>query len=522
MSSGSTLAKGGPALGRFVRTLPVIVLAPVLTLLVLAGWALSSPVGSSPDDDFHLASIWCAAGTDTEHCQPGSTAVERTVPEGIVAAPCFAFKPEISGECQATIDFDPASTVVTERFNAFGGYPPVYYTVMNTLIGDDIQASIVTMRFVNALIFVVLATTLFLLLPARRRPTLIWAWVITTVPLGLFVLASNNPSSWAIMGVGFSWIALLGYFETAGWRKGVLAGLFVLSAVMAAGSRGDAALYTVLGIAAVLFLTFRMRWRYAVEAILPVIVAVLCVLMFRFSRPIEAVTQGVTGGGSGGGGGRPEPVDLFSQFAANLLETPFLWIGIFGKQWGLGWLDTSVPAVVWAGAFASFIAVGFVAARYMDARKLMVLIGGGILLWIFPALFLLGTGDSVGENMQPRYLLPLIVLFAGVLMLSPGFAMIRLTRAQSILVWATLTVSQAVALQLNLQRYVHGTDNLNPNLNSAIEWWWPAGPSPMTVWVLTSLAFSILVAVVLRYTRVTVAEPETTVRSSVPAVAVGS
>src|SRR5690554_4026832 len=207
-------------------------------------------MGSSPDDDFHLVSIWCADGADSEYCDLGPTVGERVVPEALVDASCYSFKPEVSGECQEAVDFDPASTVTTERVNAFGGYPPVYYAVMNQLVGDDIQASVVTMRLVNSALFVALATGLFALLPVRRRPTLVWGWLITTVPLGLFVLSSNNPSSWAIMGVGFSWIALLGYFESSGWRKAALGALFVLTAVMAAGSRGDAALYTVLGIAA--------------------------------------------------------------------------------------------------------------------------------------------------------------------------------------------------------------------------------------------------------------------------------
>lgn len=502
-----------------MRKLPTIALAPLLVVLVLAGWALASPVGSSPDDDFHLVSIWCADGPDSQFCQPGPTDGERTVPEALVEASCYSFKPEVSGGCQDAVDFEPSSTAVTARVNAFGGYPPVYYAVMNQLVSGDIQASVIAMRLLNVALFVALATSLFLLLPLRRRPTLIWAWMITTVPLGLFVLSSNNPSSWAVMGVGFSWIALLGYFETGGWRRAALGALFVFSAVMAAGSRGDAALYTVLGIAAVLFLTFRLRVQYAIQAMLPVVVAVLCLLMFRFSRPIEAVTQGVTGGGSGGDA--PAAINLWHEFVYNMLQTPFLWMGIFGKEWGLGWLDTSMPAVVWAGAFACFVAAAFVAARYLDVRKLVVLIGGGILLWVFPAIFLLGSGDSVGENMQPRYLLPLIVLFAGVLMLSPGFEMIRFTRAQSLLLWAALSVAHTIALHLNLQRYVLGTDDLGWNLDSGAEWWWSVGFSPMALWLVTSVAFSALVAVVLRYSRVTVSEQELLVASRREAVTVG-
>lgn len=31
----------------------------LLMLLTGLGWAVGSPAGSSPDDDYHLGSIWC-------------------------------------------------------------------------------------------------------------------------------------------------------------------------------------------------------------------------------------------------------------------------------------------------------------------------------------------------------------------------------------------------------------------------------------------------------------------------------
>jgi len=58
-----------------------------------------------------------------------------------------------------------------------------------------------------------------LLLPLRRRSTLLWGWIVSIVPLGLFLIASNNPSSWALIGIGSAWLALLGYLETHGKRK---------------------------------------------------------------------------------------------------------------------------------------------------------------------------------------------------------------------------------------------------------------------------------------------------------------
>ena len=36
--------------------------APVALFVALGSWVLASPVGSSPDDDYHMASIWCGQG----------------------------------------------------------------------------------------------------------------------------------------------------------------------------------------------------------------------------------------------------------------------------------------------------------------------------------------------------------------------------------------------------------------------------------------------------------------------------
>ena len=51
-----------------------------------------------------------------------------------------------------------------------------------------------------------------------------------------------------------------------------------------------------------------------------------------------------------------------ARLAYNLLNAPFLWTGAFG-EWGLGWLDTGMPAIVVFGALGAFLASGFVGLR---------------------------------------------------------------------------------------------------------------------------------------------------------------
>jgi len=456
--------------------------------VTLVAWAIASPVGSSPDEDYHLTSIWCATG-DAEVCvhEPGTG--EAVVPRAIVDASCYAFDPGISGACQRGLDFSGTADEVTPRGNFYGAYPPGFHSVMSLFVGDDIQASVVTMRIVLAVVFTGLATLLFALLPPVRRPTLVWSWALTTVPVGLFMLTAVNPSAWAFAGVGLGWLALAGFLESDGRRKVGLGVLFGLSVLMAAGSRGDAASYMVLAILAVLVLQARRTRRFAWDAILPAAGIAACLLLFRVSRPAADVAQGVDPDGTIGA--------LLGRAFVTMLEVPALWMGVFGRGWGLGWLDTAMPSVVWAGALACFLGLAAVVAARADVRKALVLAGGFLVLLAFPAIVLVTAGDPVGTNLQPRYLLPLVVLFAGVLFWAPAGRELSIGRGQRILTIAALVIAHAVALRLHLARYVAGFDDLSANLDARIEWWWDVPFSPTAVWIVGSLAYTAVLVVLL-------------------------
>lgn len=438
-------------------------------------------------------SIWCATDDDAACVhEPGETKAE--VPRALTAAACFAFDSAVSAECQRELDFAGSPDTVTTRGNFYGAYPPGFYTVLSTFVGPDIQVSVLAMRVFLSVVFTAFASALFFLLPVRRRPTLVWSWAVTTVPIGLFMLTSINPSSWAIAGVGFGWLALAGYLESSGARKVGLGVLFALAVLMATGARGDAAMYTVLAIAATLVLTMRRTRRFALDALLPLAAVVYCFLVFRVSRPTAAITQGIPGDATGD---EPPVVSVFSRIIPTLFEVPELWMGIFGKGWGLGWVDTSMPALVWLGALACFVGAGVYAATRADVRKALVLIGGALVLLAFPTVVLVAAGEGVGENLQPRYLLPLIVLLAGAMFWETDGKPISFSVPQRALVIAALGCAQAVALYLQLSRYVVGFDDLGPDLDGSIEWWWDGFASPMSVWIVGSLSFAALLAVVL-------------------------
>jgi hypothetical protein len=493
-------------------------LAPVLALLTMLAWVFASPIGAAPDDDFHLVSTWCAGPSAGETClQVEDDRRIRMVPEALDGIACFAPDPTRSAACQGD-DFSWSTDVLvdSDRANVVGAYPPVFYAVMGALTTDDIQASALWMRVLTVVVFLGILVALFLLLPAERRPMVAWGWLITTIPLGVFILASNNPSAWAVIGVGTSWMALLGWFESTGRRQWALGALFVLGVIMAAGSRGDAALYSGLGMVLVLVLTFVHRRSYYLRAILPVVMGVVALAFFLSARQSRSGLGGFQGGSNVGEGSSTgtistgagvgattealDPEQALSGaglLAYNLLNAPYLWSGALG-EWALGWLDTSMPAVVSLAAVAAFVAVGFVGIARMTPRKAIAL---GLLvavLWALPVYVLQAGGDLVGEQVQPRYLLPLIVVLGGLLLLTQKGRPITLTRAQRFTVIAALAGSHFVALHLNIRRYVTGIDEAGVNLDAGLEWWWTGMLSPNVVWIGGSIAYLGLLVLLSR------------------------
>ncbi|MGV8857742.1 DUF2142 domain-containing protein [Rhodoglobus sp.] len=471
-----------------------LLVAPLLVFVALAAWALSSPVGSSPDDDFHLTSIWCATG-NADYCASSGDSGTRLVPPAVGDPACFAYDADKSAGCQDRIDFAAGPTKETARGNFAGGYPVVYYGAMSVFVGPDVHASVLIMRLINIALFVGLGVALYLLLPVNRRQIVVWQWALTTVPLGLFVLSSTNPSSWALMGVGYGWLALLGFYEANGRKRIALGALFLLSAVMASGSRSDATVLFVVAVFAAVFLVARNTRRFWLSSLLPVAGFVICALLFRASRSADAVTSGVD-----------EQLGLgviLPRIAYNLTEVPSIWTGIFGQSWGLGWLDTSMPAIVWVSGVAALIGAGFVAARASSGRKTLVVALGAAALAMIPVALLVLAGKDVGDDYQPRYLLPLIIVFVGAVFFTARGQFVHISRVQVWAIVAALSGAQFIALYLNIRRYVTGIDALSPNLDAGREWWWALAITPNVVWLVGSLCFTAALVVLLPLHRTT-------------------
>ncbi|MEB0000581.1 DUF2142 domain-containing protein [Cryobacterium sp. RTS3] len=467
-------------------------LAPITLLVALLSWSASSPVGSGADEDFHLASSWCGSGLRDGLCEAGSDDAHRHVPlQLIVASQCFTHLPGQSASCPAT----PSSVLTdTDRGNFVGVYPPVFYATMSIFAGTDISLSVLLMRAFNSLLYVVMMSLLFLLLPRARRGLLVWATLATLVPFGVFLIASVNPSGWGVLSASTLWLAILGFFEaeTRGRQIG-LAALALVSTVIGAGSRADSAAYAVVAIVLVGVLKAERTRAFVRRAVFPIALVALAGVGYLTSgqtRAVNLVGENISSPEGSVPGGW---ADLFWN---NLIRLPELWAGAFGTPVAgrTPSLDAGAPGLVWFPVMLAFGGLVFLGLRRLSVRKglsLAMIIG---LLVLLPMVWLMRDHILVGQQVQSRYLYPLLIILAGVSLLGFRSASAGLGRVHMVLVATAAILSNLTIQWFTLRRFTTGLDVFWPNLDKNVEWWWGLPIGPMPLWIIGSIAFAIVCA----------------------------
>lgn len=486
------------------RPILIGLLAVLLLMLSFGAWALASPVGASPDEDFHLASIWCGSGERDGLCAPGSTPESRLVPDNIEQAICYAHEPSESAACQGK-DFLDGSFGLAEsdRVNGDGLYPSGYYFWASLFAGDNMVISTLLIRFAQALLFSALAVGLWALLPRANRLAYVGGIAATFVPFGMFLIPSINPSGWAISSAVLLLPSLIGYLSTTGWRSWALGAYAVFAALLGLGARGDSAAYTAIAVLAALVLTLEKSRAFYARAILPLGLLLLAAAAF--------LSANQTGSALSGGMAIDDAAEIPKRalIAINLIDLPELFFGVVGQNFdgspysGLGWLDTPMPGLVWFSTTAVLAGVLFTALARSDWRKSIALGGVGLATIAIPMLLLVQNGVTVGWQVQPRYIMPLLIMFVMVALMPArerghdgGWVLRhpRFSLVQGGIAAALLTVANSVALYVNMRRYVAPGEL---DLSGSAEWWWRVGPPPMVVWGTGSLAFALLAALLL-------------------------
>jgi len=473
---------------RLWQRLVIIIATPILAFIALAAWSVSSPVAATPDEDFHLAAVWCGLGDRGGICENHGDPVKRAIPAALTDSNCYAFQPEQSAACWNPER--PGMTVVP-RANVDGLYPRVFYATMSIFASPNLEASVMAMRLFNSAFAVGLLTAVFWVLPRRLRPPLLVSVLATSVPLGLFMYSSINPSSWALLSAATVWVTAYGATQTRGRQQITLAAFAVLGTVVGAGARADAAAYAVFGVMLAFLMGIRSLRKLIVPLTAGAAVIVVAAAFYLSSAQSSAVVSGLSNN---------EPPLSGAQIVFNLLNVPTLWTGALGS-WGIGWLDTVLPGVVWVLGTAVFAGALFVGITRPDWRRSVAIVLALVAMWAVPFVLLYQSNALVGTQVQPRYILPLMMIAVGV-------ASLRLdaerawSPARILLAGGALTIAASVALRTNIRRYTTGTDGSAANLDANIEWWWPGAPSPTVTWIMGSVAFAGVFVLLLLAMRV--------------------
>jgi len=266
---------------------------------------------------------------------------------------------------------------------------------------------------------------------------------------------------------------------TTGRRRVVLAALAVLATLVGAGARADAAIFAVFGAAVGLWLGVRGVRRQLIALGTGAAILVLSLALYFSAGQSGAAVTGLDPSAP--------PLNL-SAHVANLLNIPLLWTGAFG-QWNLGWLDTPLPAVVWFAATAVFTGAIFVGLRGATPRRMTAFIIAGAAAWLVPFVLLAQTNATVGSMVQPRYVLPLLVILLGVASLRSD-AERAWDGARYGVAASALTIAVAFSLHQNMRRYTTGLDDPGLDPGQGARWWWAGAPSPMFVWIVGVVAFA--------------------------------
>ena len=495
----------------------------VTLLVVLTGWLLAAPPGASPDDGYHLGSIWCADGFKDGVCVEdlGSPDESRAlIPQSLLALTCFTYDGSQSAACQLRALDQQFQRLVPATTNINGERPALYYRAMHLLIGDgqDVTAATARIRTANAAVTALMIILTALVGQRRLRAAFLLSWAIAGIPLGLFLVTSVNSTAWGIAGLTTVWANAITMREHPDRRNRIGAALLVLiGLVLGLGSRTEAVAHVAI-IAAILATLWLWQRQGAVAEgraethrllsprVLAAAAGSVALLVLLYVVAPSSAGLDALAGNLREGYDRLAARDIGDPFLAIAFEVPTLWAGSLGNVWGLGALDTPIPSLAsfpLMGAFVGLLAIGLHhGARARVAAVTVAFVG----LLTLPTFSLLRAGLLVYEQLQPRQFMVLLFPLLGIALhrLRPE-APLTIGRAGRTTTVIALGVGHSVALLVTIQRHTNGLlpgflgEPRHVQFGRDIEWWWATAPHPDVVWALASLAYVVLIVSAVRH-----------------------
>lgn len=460
-------------------------------LVAMGAWTVSSPMGSSPDDGFHLTSIMCGPLRIENTCEQADSS-PVLVPAAAVWSPCFAFDATVSGNCQVPRYSPEATALIDTTAVNKGFYPPGFYAFHSIFASTDAYFTSYAVRLANVIIYLLMVALAFFIAPPGNRRVLLVAQGLVLTPLAISIVPSTNPSSWAYTSVSLFGFVLISHVSPENRHRSVSTVLLLTTVFVGALSRSDSVVWMALISLVIAALNPRRRKLGRLDFLAGALACSLGLYSFGSSRQDEMARGGLETVREVGGVGDASQIDIGFY---NIGEVIRLALGPVGPS-PLGWLDTPMVSFVQIAGPAVVLVAIFLRLGTADRRTNLATVMSFGFLFVTP-MYLLRQGNYiVGEAIQARYFMPFLAAVIIVLLLPLGRHTFTVGKSQAVAFVLILGISHTFALHSQIRRYVTGVDVRGINLNHGAEWWFASGRllSPMSVWVFGSVAFFVFIS----------------------------
>jgi hypothetical protein len=337
----------------------------ILLWSFLACWAVSSPVGSAGDDNYHLASIWCSS-TSSGLCEKSGE--NFTVPKLIAgnSYKCFIQWEKIdqskynqSAKCINNGTTGPETINYLNNNNKM--YPSIFYNISGFFAGDSVTKSVISIRLFWGTLFC--GITFWILLFGRKESKVssLFTILLFLVPVPAFLLVSTNPTAGCLVSL-FALPHFLKYFQDQdGIRQKISWVVIQFLVLLSSGSRTDGGFFAVALIIG--WAVFNYKSISIKSKLIVLFPASLIVLGSGFLVMSQSKSVGLQAVAS-----HPSSALLdFNLLGNNFVNLYKYYVGIWGLDWSLGWRYE--PALPPAMSYLQALLLIFIVWKFLRVQN---------------------------------------------------------------------------------------------------------------------------------------------------------
>ena len=441
--------------------------------LTLVCWALSSPINATPDEGYHIPSIWCGHGIQERSCPeiPGNTSANTVQ------------VPDLSNLCfRRSVCNQQSEHILSIAGIAKENYPKAYYWTMHHLVGPNMTQSVLAMRIFNATIASLLFLSQAILCTNKKYLSWLTGFTFTIIPLGMSLIASINPSGWAITGIANSWMFLLiaKTMPKENRRKRIAAwALWAFASFMCIASRFDATIFLVVSNLIVLIATDsrikKLNWKY-ILGFPAVIIPFFVIWRSRFPF-LEWASHFTTKPLNPNG---PSLHIWITHWIINVVSIP---IEAFGEG-RLGADIIDIPRIVPILGIALLGAALLFA--FLQVNRMQIFVTVSSFMFMTAVVMRIANMELDLFNVSGRYILPLVPYIVGscVYFSSSPIQLMEILQLRRIVI-VCMTIAHALSMYAVVEQNVMGTSfGIQILKVGTEEWWWtklPIGPNFLIV-----------------------------------------